>query len=905
MIKRISLFLITALFIAVIYLGYLFFKQEVKPMNNAIQAVPANAVIIIEGSDIKALWRKISETNIIWEELKTTDTFEELDSRAHFLDSVIMHESSLKKALYDSPMIFSAHMSGAEAYSFMLTSSVPPSVTVSKIKDIISANDEAIQFVERSYNEMKIVEVKSPNISFSFCVDNGILNASFSPILIEDAIRHRTQATPLIEKESFKKLYETSGKHVDANVFINYPELTKVLTPTLNRVSRDKVKRLKNYAGWSSLDLAVKPNQVRLNGLIHSSDSVDNYLNIFKNQNPQKPRMAEVFPINTAYFMHFGISNFSEFIKDYKAYLEKHNQLYEWNKSVETLSEQADFDVIENAQKWVGNEFAYIMTEPISKDYKNNRFIIVKATNRDLALESLSNFDDEEPEVYLDDYRLHHHTLDFFPAKVIGQRFIRVKTNHYCTIGDYLVFAETKSALRDFVSAHYQDKTLSKDRNFDDFSDNLASKSNILFYNNISRSPYLYRNIFHDEYQHDFEEKIELYRKFEAVCYQVSYSGKDLFYNNIFLKYNPIYKQETASLWEVPLDTSVSTRPHLVVNHYTQAKEIFVQDDANTVYLISNTGKILWKRKLDEPIMGNVHQMDIYKNKKLQMVFNTASKVYVLDRNGKDVEKFPVKTKTAITSPIAVMDYDNNRDYRILVTVESGEILNYDAKGKIVKGWEFKTKNGKIIRTPQHIRLGNKDYILTISNTHNVYLLNRRGEVRVPLKEKMTPISESDLYLDLGNDIKQSKMVYSDTTGVPIKYYFNGNVDPISLDEKASNHQFVYADLNNNDLGQFVFLFDSKLIVFDSDKTLMLENDLGATGRVHLQVVQAGKSGKKIVVVDVENNRVHVFNHMGLLEEGMPLFGSTQVAVGDINKDGVINLVTGSSDGKIYTYQLK
>src|SRR5690606_30369458 len=153
---------------------------------------------------------------------------------------------------------------------------------------------------------------------------------------------------------------------------------------------------------------------------------------------------------------------------------------------------------------------------------------------------------------------------------------------------------ELKSFITDFTNK----KVLSKNENFEAFNENLSSNSNIFIYNNIARSVNVYKAFCKEDYIPMIDEKLELFRKFEAIAFQVSTEKNNLFYNNIHLKYNPVYKQETASLWELALDTIVKSTPQLVINHNTNAKEIIVQDAANKIYLISNTGKVIWTKQL-------------------------------------------------------------------------------------------------------------------------------------------------------------------------------------------------------------------------------------------------------------------------------------------------------------------
>ena len=56
----------------------------------------------------------------------------------------------------------------------------------------------------------------------------------------------------------------------------------------------------------------------------------------------------------------------------------------------------------------------------------------------------------------------------------------------------------------------------------------------------------------------------------------------------------------------------MSMKPAIVVNHNTGERELFVQDEGNTIYLIN-----------DVEINSEVYQVDMFKNGKLQYLFST------------------------------------------------------------------------------------------------------------------------------------------------------------------------------------------------------------------------------------------------------------------------------------------
>ena len=231
--------------------------------------------------------------------------------------------------------------------------------------------------------------------------------------------------------------------------------------------------------------------------------------------------------------------------------------------------------------------------------------------------------------------------------------------------------------------------------------------------------------------------------KFNNVKFQIINENEILHINGIIDSYNnESINKKISKIFSTKIKGKIVMNPHFVTNHITKAKEIVVQDGNNYLYLISNQGKVIWKKKLAGKILGKIKQIDIYKNGRLQLVFVTDKRLYVLDRNGKEVKPFPKVFRDKITQPLSVFDYDNNKNYRFLVT-QNNELLMYDSKGKIVKGFKYE-KSRDIIYPPKHYRIKNKD-IITVKTDKGLKILNRRGKIRIKIKDNIK-FSNSDVF---------------------------------------------------------------------------------------------------------------------------------------------------------------
>ncbi|MDT8347703.1 MAG: hypothetical protein RQ756_07860, partial [Flavobacteriaceae bacterium] len=141
------------------------------------------------------------------------------------------------------------------------------------------------------------------------------------------------------------------------------------------------------------------------------------------------------------------------------------------------------------------------------------------------------------------------------------------------------------------------------------------------------------------------------------------------------------------------------TEPQFFNNWRTKAQEILIQDSEYRLYKYSLSGELIWSKQLDAAIIGTIHEVDMYKNGRIQALFNTANKLYILDKDGNEVAPFPMNFKDKLTQPVALFDYDKNKNYRLLTT-QGNKVQMLDIQGKVVKGFRFKNTKSTIAQPP-------------------------------------------------------------------------------------------------------------------------------------------------------------------------------------------------------------
>jgi hypothetical protein len=911
--KKIAFTSFVAIVIAAGIYWFLYTTKARTPVSAGINAIPTDAAIIFESKQSQSTWKKLSQTNIMWEELLGTNTFANLNKEVNYIDSLLQTDEASSQLLEGHSVFISAHAVASKQFHLLFVYSLPNRTYEPEIELFFEKvnNKKEIVYSDFEGHEIGILSPhgKQP-LKFAFI--EGTLIMSSDQTLIEKSILQLRSGISLQTEKNFSKIFSAAGKKVDANIYLNYKTFPSLLDPFIFSSYKKDLSAISNFADFSGWDVTLKPNSLMLSGFTGSNDSLDkNFLNIFNKQKPQAIELINIIPKNTAFMMFYGISNTKTFITDHKKYIKANSRTQQYDSFISSIKSQYHLDIEQTFFGGLDNELALVVTESPTVDFTENSYAVLHSNDIQSLLKTLNDAADsvdylnkeEKDTLSFRDHLISHLNIADVIPQLLGQPFNRIKKTYFTTINDYVIFGNSQNSLRNFINDFENNHTLANDKNYTSFAENISAEANVYYYSSIARSTNIYKNFVTEELSKDIENKSELFRKFESVGIQFTFNNK-LFYNNISLKYNPELKQETGTLWESKLDSTVSSKPYLLINHNTKAKEVFVQDDANKIYLISNTGKVIWTKQLNERIMSDVTQVDVLKNNKLQMVFNTRSFIYMYDRNGNDMKGFPVKLKSPATNPLAVIDYENNNDYRLFIACENKQMLCFNAIGEIVTGFKPDKTANAVYLPVAYFNAAGKDHLCAIDNSGKVYILDRHGNTRVKLKEQVGK-GIRNFYIESGKDYSKSFIVSADTLGNVIRLNLAGDLEKIKFQDFETSPYFEYRDINNDKTKEFIFLTRNELKVFNADKSLLFNYEFKSpiTQAPQFFIFPDGKG--KIGIVSETSNEIFLFNDNGSLADTFPLNGKTQISIGDLNNEGAFNIVTGSADNSIYVYPLK
>ncbi|TND08002.1 MAG: hypothetical protein FD123_2685 [Bacteroidetes bacterium] len=893
---------------------FLLFSGSKTPVGAAVNAIPVNAFCVIKTEQARQTWKKLAQGNILWEDLGATQTIASVSRTGRLLDSLLEKSPDAANLFEKNPAWLSLHCTGNDQLNWFFAVSLR------------SAGDEndVHEFIRNAGGGKKAQEEKHTGDiiyktgSFSYAVREGILLLSDNAALVGASLDQLTKGQSLMKNKRFADVLNTAGAKADGNIYISYDRLPLFIKRMTAESFHDNSEALSHFAAWTEVDLTIKPNAAMLNGFTTAVDTSGDFLAIFRKQEPQRIDMISILPQQTSTMVCYGISDFAAYYKAYETYLEKNGLGAERSSTILGMNSQYRIDAEELMTSWAGNELALVTTAGPGT-LEDNTFAVISASDITLAREKLgrmkyitdfidrqaASHEDMLPDTsFFNGYSIRRIGILHLVPAIYGSLFERLNNTYYAIVGNYVVFANSPESLRSFIVSQQLGKTLANDRFYMDFVSNLSGESNVYVYSALRKSKNVYKQFTSGAVSANIEDHAELLGKLEGVGIQFS-ARNGMFYSNAYLRHsNPEVKQEANSLWEIALDTTFSFRPQLVMNHNTKALDIFVQDDANTIYLVSNTGKTWWKRQLPEKIMSDVQQVDALKNGKLQLVFNTSSSIYVIDRNGKDLERFPLKLPAPASGPLRVFDYENNRDYRMLISCTDKRTYNYTIKGEKVEGWKFETTGEIVVAPIRHAVIGAKDYIVLADRSGRIYAVDRQGRTRLQLKQRL-PAPVDYFVLEPGKDLERTRITGIDSAGNVTRIKMNDVPENFQLAEFVTKPAFEYADINADGVREYIMLDSVRLSVFSQDKkplfNFVSENGLSKNIRVFI----LPGNDMRIGLVSPVSAEIHLLNGSGAESTGFPLIGNTPFSIGNLNNDGNYVLVCGGNRNHLYAYPVK
>ncbi|WP_299683717.1 hypothetical protein [uncultured Dokdonia sp.] len=820
------------LFLIAIILCLIACEQEPSTTTSSLtKYIPRKASVIVKTTNLKGLRSAIKNNDLI-----------QAFSATKYEDFLSTTSPLLKDIKTKNETLICYTQIGNNTYDVSIITKATPKV--------FTPDSTKITQTKLGSTTPTITKVQSSEITFYTLKIDDIFIASTSQLLLENTIREQDNSGIATDKDFITAYNATSN--ATANILVKGSEMDDVWTTVY---PNSKAHPLRNAFSWSLGDLDISQNDIKLSGVTLVKDSTEQRLLLFKNTNPVTNTIDQITPLVAQSVTTISFDN--------------------WNTYKNNLADLRKMDPLKF--EITGEDLLRTFDEIGSIQLEAGIVVAAHTVDPTLTEEAIASQKEEET-VYrqVPIYRFKEETMF---SETYESLIKTPSVQQYCILDNFYVFAAQQELLETVIANYQNNATLLNSEAYKNTKSQLSSASSLLKITNTEKIAY--ENLVSEKDEKAFK-KVTL-SEYPFAALQLIQDTNFMHLNAVINKNENTQKDGTITqIASTKLEKAIASTPQLVKNHRTKGVDVLLQDEANTLHLLSNSGKLLWQKELDGPILGDVQQVDLYRNGRLQLAFVTPKTFYILDRNGNEVKPFSISFNEVITQPLAIFDYDNNRKYRFIIT-QGKQIQMFDKDAKVVKGFGFTSTNSDVIYPPKHIRIANKDYITIAENNGKLNIVSRTGKSRIDVKETIqfgdTPIFKE----------KNTFTTY-DINGGKISINTSGKLTRTQSDNTTNTIV--------NTLGSTMSsLLENNLII--NNKSIELEYGTYTAPEIF-------KVGKNIFITltNTETSQVLCFNEKGESIENFPVYGIGPAHFDYLERNKNVGFVTQGDANSILIYQI-
>lgn len=870
---------------------------------NVWELVPDDAILVFESPNILETWDKV-EQNPNLAKLSQIPYFSAIENRFKSLLAFDNDSIYLKKYLQNKTLVSSLHLTGRQDWDYLFYVPIPTKKEVffrKMIKKVIEK--ENLKQETRIYKDQtlyELIEPESQKIIFQYIFYKHYFIGSYSPFLVEDVLRKIVKGEGVAFFEKNTQLLElVKIDQDDANIYVNFKSLNKFLKVFVDDKYSEDLEGLSDWASTMMLDFFLSKSQIKWHGysLFENQKSGNDFLQSFVDVSASKlTDLQELIPLQTAVLYRQSFADGSAFYDVQKEYWQENK--YDLLAFQDTLANKYGFESQEFFSL-IQDELALAILET-SPQVPAEKLLFFKLNDTqkmqdllfDLSQNTRTNPDEKITETY-QNWTINRLNIDELPSRLLGNVFSGFAQSFFTIIksrkNDYLVISPSAATLRYLHQVIEEEEVWAKSVRTQRFLEKSNKKTHIGLFVDL---PKVWNN-FENHASQNMKKSIQEYKyhwfgfEFLSIGFHARKDKVETFVNiNQQNKFNHLASSELG--FEVVKNTGFNNelrgKPFSVRNHINRNREILIQDVSNKVHLIGKSGKILWSRGIGTPIVSEVQQIDIYKNGKLQYLFATARKIYLLDRKGRIVKNYPIVLPANVEiDHLSVLDYDKSKKYRILLSDKSGNLYMYDKKGKILTGWTPRKRRfaSRLASPAMHIRTGGRDCILAMQANGMVNLIKRNSQMYTGFPIKLGGAISSPLALSYGANRKKTQLTTITDKGELLTFNLEGKFvkrEQLYRAVESSRFKLCLNQVNKKDW--IIARQDIRNVsILDAKGKILFEKTFASLGKKEVQYYNFGANVKIIAISDAVEKRTYLYTAKGELIQHRPIKSASSIAL--------------------------
>ena len=596
-----------------------------------------------------------------------------------------------------APMVLSMHYSAKNSVSFL------------QILDLKNGGGQPVQSLmssnstsKKRYNGVVIHTIGKGVVA---AVHGNLFLASSSSHVLESAIRHLENGASVLDKPEFENLLRQHG--VRSAVYVNHNQIGKLFSGMVERGFLGYSDFFMKFTSWSCLSITSSPEKLSLKGVLDNVLDESRFSNVFENQNVRKSFMGRVLPASTLFAVSIPVSSMHEYLKSHNLYLEM-------QKKVGQFAFKQKSAQVENAatpREWIDSLAIEELVSAYCKFGEKCEWITVVREKQQFGLNNvISSVVDRDKVGVPEPFR-----YKGYIASVFGELFSHCNEEHFCKIGPWMVIGP-KNIMEEFANGRATFFTLEDYMGQTPACGYLDKESSLKMVVNMKEAGDSVLQVLKPYYREALANQM-IRNNFEMAVMDLAYvDGEPVaqidFYGCRMAQLpEPVEKEGQEGMTFAVDSTIILETGPFEVKDVTKRSAAFLEQLPNMRlrYMDANK-KGVWAIPFETPICGYVEQIDLYSNGRLQMLFASEDKLYLLDRLGRFVKGYPKKLQKEVVMGPELLKNVKGVKYSILVLNTDNTVSWYDVSGKPIEGWSDIVAPEFIKELPKFAKLGGERY---------------------------------------------------------------------------------------------------------------------------------------------------------------------------------------------------
>ncbi len=873
-----------------VYFYYLYLQKQ-KSID-VWHLPPSGAIWIYETNQTVFSWNRLI-TRPYWANMESLPFFNSLKNQFETLDSIAGKGGNIDKMLRNNPLLISCHLTSKNEFDYVFYFKMREASHHSLVRDVLAgfSKQEGHQLTTRELAGYKINEIinKKAGVVFSYIFINDHFVGSFAPILIEEVIRNlnnNSKNSFFANHPVFANLNKIETD--DGNLYIDAGRLFQFLGVFTGK-DNSSIKHLSQLASSIYLDIETENNFLLFNGTSHAPADSGYFISTFQNQKSGSFNLSAMVPYKTAALFKYSFSDPARWQNSLNKYWQRNNSsFYQTRLKFEKENELS----LSSFVSWMGDGVGLALMESINPD-NPDKLVYLSANDLNEGLKRFNRLAEWSAEqkgdtVYVEDfggYRISMIDIANTPEMMFGPQFSGFEQSYFTSFGKYIILSNSSNSLKNLLTDIENENVWGKSIKHTRFLENTLPESNISLIINTERCWNTILQKLDPEWRSIFQQYAPQLKKLEFLAVQFN-QVDNRYYSSIIIEINkePVPERSNDQLaiqQQVITDAPIITKPYIVRNHNDKSMEVVLQDSTNQIYLISKNGEVLWKLKLQKPIVGDIRQIDFYRNGKLQYLFADDQSIKLIDRNGDFVPGFPMHFPDSINiQTLSVIDYDNSRRYRMLISDTRGNLYLYSMGKENLEGWTPLSVNSKVAFPPEHFRVRGRDCMVAVEKKGIVHLLTRRGEYYDGFPLNLNAEMDSPMFFENGGSLKDSKFHVINNNGVILQFNLLGKtINSTQLYKPSRETKFMICP----DISKQTYVVArqdfNRLTLMDRKGDAIFEKDYITSDNLSVQYYHFSMDNKIFAVTDKIQEFTYIYDASGQLINYQPLESSFEIGL--------------------------